>query len=199
MIDKDEAIVRNVLDGQTEAFAKLVDRHKERVFAVLMRLMADPDVAEELAHETFVRAYRGLPNFRGESSFGTWLVQIAIHLARDHVRQRQRNRFVSLDALLERDADDPQLADRRPHRDPLAEIGEKETMKRFHQALNELPANYREVFVLYHIEDMSYEDIAELTGDSVGSLKVRAHRARKLIKESLFPETKSVTARNVTD
>jgi RNA polymerase sigma-70 factor (ECF subfamily) len=71
--DPDEAIVRAVQDGQIEAFAGLVDRHKDRVYGMLMRLACDPQVAEELAHETFVRAYQGLHNFRGDSQFGTWL------------------------------------------------------------------------------------------------------------------------------
>lgn len=191
MTDRDSVIVRDVQDGRTEAFATLVDRHKETVYATLMRLTSDPQVAEELAQEAFVRAYRGLKGFRGEARFGTWLIQIAVHLARDHMRQRKRDRFVSLDAMLEQNADAPELADNRAWYDPLKEISERETRERFEQALRELPPDYREVFVLYHLQNMPYEDISAATGDSVGSLKVRAHRARKLIKEALFPETKS--------
>ena len=192
MTDGDTAVVREVQGGRKEAFATLVDRHKERVYATLMRLTGDPHVAEELAHEAFVRAYLGLSKFRGESRFGTWLVQIAVHLARDHIRRRQRDRFVSLDALLERNDDAAELADTRSDTDPLREVSEREMSERFTRALGELPPNYREVFVLYHMQNMSYEEISAATGDSVGSLKVRAHRARKLIKEALFPSESSV-------
>ena len=193
MLDNDMNIVRSVLEGQTEAFAILVDRHSERVYAVLMRLLADPQAAEELAQETFVRAFQGLANFRGESQFGTWLVQIAVNLARDHIKGRRRSRFESLDAVLERDPDHPMFVDSRSRSNPLSELYENEMIKQFEIALAELPPSYREVFVLHHLENMSYEDIAETTHDSVGSLKVRTHRARKLLKERLFPEAREMT------
>jgi RNA polymerase sigma-70 factor (ECF subfamily) len=201
IVDRDEAIVRAVLDGRTNSFAELVDRHKDSVYGTLMRLTGDPDVAEELAQETFVRAYRGLGKFRGESRFGTWLVQIAVNLARDRIRerQRQRGRVVSLDELLERDADSPVLAESRPQYDPLAEVSERDLLRRFEQSLQELPPGYREVFLLHHIQGLSYEDIAQMTGDSVGSLKVRTHRARKLLKEMLFGESEHAVPKNVMD
>ena len=184
----DEDIVRAVRNGRTEAFADLVDRHKDGVYGTLMRLTADTQLAEELAHETFVRAFRSLKNFRGESRFGTWLTRIAINLARDNVRERRRDRTVSLDAALERDPDSPAFAEQRPHGDPLSQADSSDMFGRFEGLLQELPPSYREAFVLHHVEDMPYEDIAVLTGDSVGSLKVRAHRARKLLRERLFPE-----------
>jgi RNA polymerase sigma-70 factor (ECF subfamily) len=189
MIDNDEAIVRAVQTGDTEAFAKLVDRHKERLFAVLVRLTGDAQAAEEMAHDTFVRAYRGLDRFRGEAAFGTWLIQIAVHLARDRVRERRRSRTVSLDALLEIDRDTPLLAETRPAYDPLAELSERDMTERFESALQELPPSYREAFLLRHIQEMPYEAMASATGDTVGSLKVRVHRARKILKEKLFPDT----------
>jgi len=195
--ENDEAIVCAVQDGQKEAFGRLVDRHKERVYAMLMRLTGDPQAAEELAHEAFVRSYRNLKNFRGKSRFSTWLTQIAINLARDHIRERQRSKAVSLEAILERDPDTLQFAERRSHYDPLAEVSARDMIEKFEIALRELPQNYREVFVLHHIQDVSYEDIAAATGDSVGSLKVRAHRARKLLKDKLFPEETSVTPEDI--
>jgi RNA polymerase sigma-70 factor (ECF subfamily) len=193
MIDNDTDIVRAVQGGQTGAYADLVSRHGERVYAVLMRLVADPQTAEELAQEAFVRAYRGLANFRGEARFGTWLVQIAVNLARDHIRERQRSRFESLDAALERDPDRAVFVDSRSQSNPLTDLYEKEMVKQFELALTELPPSYREVFILHHLENMSYEDIAEVTQDSIGSLKVRAHRARKLLKEKLFPDASEMT------
>ena len=199
MTDKDTTIIRAVQAGQTEAFAQLVDRHKERVYAMLMRLTGDPQTAEELAHDAFVRAYRGLEGFRGQSQFGTWIVQIAVNLARDRVRERQRSRTVSLDALLERDAGASIFTDTRSQYDPLAELGERDMIERLESALLELPANYREVFVLHHVQDMPYEEIAEITGDSIGSLKVRAHRARKLLKEAVFPDERSMAREDIAD
>jgi RNA polymerase sigma-70 factor, ECF subfamily len=197
--DSDEAIVRAVNSGDTEAFAHLVDRHKERVYATLVRLTGDRGAAEELAHETFVRAYRGLGRFRGEALFGTWVVQIAIHLARDRVRERQRSRTVSLDELIEREGDSLVFTETRAGYDPLAEMSKRDTAKRIDSALQDLPPDYREVFVLHHVEEIPYETIAEMTGDSVGSLKVRAHRARKLLKEKLFPDATTVMPEDVAE
>jgi RNA polymerase sigma-70 factor (ECF subfamily) len=197
MIDQDEKIVREVQTGRTEAFSHLVNRHKDKVYAILLRLVRDPDAAEELAQETFVRAWRGIGGFRGQALFGTWLVQIAIHLARDRMRERRRSRTVSLDELLDKTADDAMLADTRSRRDPLAEIDERDMVKRVESALGDLPPSYREVFVLHHIEDVPYEEIARLTGDSIGSLKVRAHRARKLLREAIFPGAQFVAPEDV--
>jgi RNA polymerase sigma-70 factor (ECF subfamily) len=199
MMENDTSIVRSVQEGQTEAFAALVDRHRERVYAVLMRLVADPQTAEELAQEAFVRAFQGLANFRGEARFGTWLIQIAVNLARDHIRGRQRSRFESLDAALDRDPDQPAFMDTRSQSNPLSELYENEMIKQFEIALAELPPSYREVFVLHHIENMSYEDIANTTCDSIGSLKVRAHRARKLMKERLFPDATEMAPEKLSD
>lgn len=199
MIDNDQTIVSAVQGGDREAFAALVNRHKDRVYGILLRLMADSLVAEELAHEAFVRAYRGLDGFRGQSQFGTWLVQIAVNLARDHIRARKRSNVVSLDALLERDADAAVLEDKRPQYDPLAEISEREMRKQFEAALQELPPGYREVFVLHHIQNIPYDEIQKITGDTVGSLKVRAHRARRILKEKLFPDAKRMTPEDIVE
>ena len=199
MKDSDETIVRAVTSGDTEAFADLVDRHKERVYATLVRLTADRDAAEELAHETFVRAFRGLARFRGDALFGTWIIQIAIHLARDRVRERRRSRTVSLDEILEREGDSFAFTETRAAYDPLAEMSERDTAKRIDEALQDLPPDYREVFVLHHVQEIPYETIAEMTGDSVGSLKVRAHRARKLLKEKLFPDATRMMPEDVAE
>jgi RNA polymerase sigma-70 factor (ECF subfamily) len=186
--DNDMSLVRTVQDGHADSFSELVDRHKDRVYGTLMRLTGDPQVAEELAHETFVRAYMGIGGFSGKAKFSTWLLQIAVNLTRDRLRERQRRRLVSLDELLEQDIDSPALAERRRQFDPLDQLDEHDLLERFERALEDLPPNYREVFVLHHMEGLSYEDIASTTGVSVGSLKVRSHRARKLLKEMLFPD-----------
>lgn len=201
IVDRDEITVRAVQNGDTESFGKLVRRHKDQVYGMLMRLTGDVQAAEELAQETFVRAFQGIGKFRGDSRFGTWLVQIAVHLARDRIRERQRlgRKVVSLDELLAHDADSPVLTEARPQYDPLAEVSERDLMRRFENSLQELPANYREVFLLHHIQGLSYDEIARITGDSVGSLKVRTHRARKLLKEMLFGESEQVAPNNVTD
>jgi len=186
VLDEDQAVVQAVQRGRTEAFRFLVDRHKGRLYSIIFKLVGDPDVAEELTQDSFVRAYTGLGGFRGEARFGTWLVQIGLHTVRDHVRRQRsvrRRGEVPLESLTGDGGEMPALAEDRPRSDPLTELGEKELRERVARALDRLPHEYREVIVLKHFEGWSYEEIAGMTGNSVGSLKVRAHRARRMLRE----------------
>ena len=188
MTDQDRDAVQAVKSGDNNAFRQLVDRHRDTVYGVLMTIVADPDIAEELAQETFVKAYTGISGFRAESGFGTWVVQIAIHSARDHQRRMSRlrqRRVVSLEELREARRQDLEPTDERRWADPRQRMESREDVSYVREALGELPPEYREVLVLKHFEDWSYEDIAEATGDTVGTLKVRAHRARRMLKDRL--------------
>ena len=188
MTDADTAIVRAVQAGDTEAYRVLVERHRGRLFGVLVRLLGRPQLAEELAHETFVKAFTALDGFRGDARFGTWLVQIGLHAARDHLRRSRRLRERGIVSLEDLRAAHPRLADppdtsRGAAPDEALEAEESAAQVR--RALDLLPDDYREVLVLKHLENWSYEQIAAATGDSVGTLKVRAHRARRLLKQHL--------------
>jgi RNA polymerase sigma-70 factor (ECF subfamily) len=188
-LNDDSAVVQAVRDGDTEAFRLLVERHQGRLIAVLFRLVGNRDLAEELAHETFVKAFKGLGSFEGRARFGTWLIQIGIHAARDHLRRTRKLRrqgIVSLDALREARATEADPEDPSWAANPMAALRNNETGDMIQTALGTLPADYREVLLLKHLEGWSYEDIAALTGDSIGTLKVRAHRARKLLKAELL-------------
>lgn len=179
----DQYIVRRVLEGDREAYRVLVERHQGKLLAILTRMVGDADQAEELAQESFVRAYEGLGGFRGEARFSTWLIQIGLHLARNHLRKRTRmGRLVSLEESPGRAESWP---DPRDSSRADAGVERHELGKRLERALTLLPDDYREVFVLKHVEDMGYEEIARITGDSVGSLKVRNHRARVLLRGHL--------------
>ena len=188
MPDSDGTVVEAVKAGDIDAYRLLLDRHQRELFGILIRLVGDPDVAEELAQDTFVKAYAGISGFRGESTFGTWLIQIGIHAARDHIRRTQRlrdRRVVSLEAYREAYGDSSDPPDTRAFSDPRSDVEGKEATALVRQALDQLAPEYREVLVLKHLENWPYDRIAEATGNSVGTLKVRAYRARRLLKESL--------------
>jgi RNA polymerase sigma-70 factor (ECF subfamily) len=188
VVDKDGAVVQAVIDGDTEAFRTLVERHKRRLYAVILKLVGDEDLTEELSQETFVKAFRAISDFRRDSSFGTWLVQIGIHTTRDRLRQakRQRDRgIISIDALRDTHGHSLELVDESRAADPGAEVEAREERALMRRALDELPDEYREVLVLKHFEGWRYQQIADLTGDSIGTLKVRAYRARQLLRERL--------------
>jgi RNA polymerase sigma-70 factor (ECF subfamily) len=184
--DEDAAVVEAVRSGDAEAFRTLVERHNRRLFGVILRLVGDRDQAEELAQETFVKAYRSLSDFRGEAAFGTWLVQIGIHAARDRLRGARRRRgIVSIEALRESRRPDLEPADRSPSSNPARAVEAAEQRELMRKALADLPPDYREVLVLKHFEEWPYEHIAEVTGDTVGTLKVRAFRARQMLRDRL--------------
>lgn len=185
MAEDDLAIVEAVKNGETEEFRTLVERHKRRLYAVILRLVGDPSVAEDLAQEAFVKAFRSLAAFRRESSFGTWLIQIGIHAARDRMRSARRRDLVSIDAMQETHRPRLELVDTSPSADPGFEVEAEEERSLMRAALASLPAEYREVLVLKHFEGWAYGDIAAVTGDSIGTLKVRAFRARQLLRERL--------------
>ncbi len=185
MAEDDLAIVEAVRNGETEEFRTLVERHERRLYAVILRLVGDPSLAEELAQESFVRAFRSLRGFRRESSFGTWLVQIGIHAARDRMRSQRRRPAVSIDAPSKAGRPRLELVDTSPAADPGFEVEAEERRRLMRTALASLPLEYREVLVLKHFEGWAYDEIASATGDSVGTLKVRAFRARQLLRERL--------------
>jgi RNA polymerase sigma-70 factor (ECF subfamily) len=132
-----------------------------------------------------VKAFRALKDFRGDSSFGTWLTQIGIHAARDRMRSARRRSMVSIDVPGEAHRPKLELVDTSPAADPGFEVEAEEERSLMRTALASLPPEYREVLVLKHFEGRAYGEIASVTGDSIGTLRVRAYRARQLLRERL--------------
>ena len=183
MHHEDARIVEAVRAGDKEAFRILVERHQDRVYGVLRRLTNNPDRAEELAQEAFMRAYQGLQSFRGDSQFGTWLVQIAVYAARDSHKRERRGQVISLEELQEKAGEAAGFRETRSGFDPLESLSERELVERLERAMENLPPAYREVFTLRVVEELEYNEIARITRDSVGTLKVRLHRARVLLRQ----------------
>jgi RNA polymerase sigma-70 factor (ECF subfamily) len=186
MNGEEDRLIAAVRSGEAEAFRHLVDMHRDMLYGTLVRLVSDRDLAEELAQETFVRAYSQLDTFRGEARFGTWLVQIGIHLARDHQRCCRRRRSTeSLEARVARLGDADVDLRGRPEDDPEHILARKEEQQRVLGALARLPARDRLVLVLKYYRGLSYTEIARLVGGTPSALKVRAHRARSQLRDDL--------------
>jgi RNA polymerase sigma-70 factor (ECF subfamily) len=183
MHGEDAQIVEAVRAGDTEAFRILVERHQDKVYGVLRRLTNDPDRAEELAQEAFMRAYQGIESFRGDSQFGTWLVQIAVFAARDFYKRERRAQVISLEEYQEKAGPAAERRETRSGFDPFENLSERELVERLERAMKSLPRAYLEVFTLRVVEELEYEEIAQITGDTVGSLKVRLHRTRIRLKQ----------------
>ena len=168
-------IIGRCLAGEREAFATLVDRYRSMAFTVAYRMVGDGDAANDLAQEGFIAAYRDLRSFRQDSRFSTWLCSIVVNKCRDHLRSGKK--MVPVDAV-------PDLR-AGAAADPERAAAIEQTEDRLQQALRELPPEYREVLVLKHVEGWSYEEIAGVLGLSAGALKVRAHRAREMLRTIL--------------
>jgi RNA polymerase sigma-70 factor (ECF subfamily) len=173
--DEDSELVQRASAGDRAAFEELYRRHRDRIYGLLWRLAGgDAALAEDLLQEAFVRAWRKLDSFRGDSRFATWLHRLSANVALTDRRTRVRKvgRETPLDDAIERVA--------TGERDvPAPEQMDLEA------AIAGLPERARAVLVLYDIEGYSHAEVAELTGMAIGSSKAQLHRARRLVREDL--------------
>jgi RNA polymerase sigma-70 factor (ECF subfamily) len=169
----EQRLVRAAQNGDLLAFERLYRDNERKVFGLCYRLSSDPALAEELTQEVFVRAWRKLGSFRGESAFSSWLYPLTVNVALSERRSRRRRdaRIVA--------TDDPASLERAP-RTPAPEAGFD-----LQKALAALPPGARAVFVLHDVEGRTHEEIAALLDLAVGTSKAQLFRARRLLREAL--------------
>lgn len=175
MMDEDK-IVQRARRGDAAAFEQLVTAYRDRVYRLALRLCGNEADADEAAQDAFLAAWKGLPNFRGESKFSTWLYQLVNHAAIDLLRREKRQ--VSAEDIDEVDAPD---AAPSPHR--LAERNEQRQAVR--EAVLALPEEQRQVVVLRFMEELSYEEIGAALHLPAGTVKSRLNRAKAALREIL--------------
>ncbi len=182
----DQALVMRVQQGDKKAFDLLVLKYQLRLSKLVSRFLRNQSDVPDVVQEAFIKAYRALPNFRGESAFYTWLYRIAINTAKNHlVAQSRKNPANSIDV---QDAEDYGASEwlkefASPEREALA----SELEATIHQAMGELPSDLREAITLREIEGLSYEDIAEVMDCPIGTVRSRIFRAREAIDSKLEP------------
>jgi len=180
--DADRRLVERVRGGDLRAFEALVRRYERFVFTLALRMLGDRDEADDVAQEIFLKAYTGLPSFRGASRFSTWLYAIASHHCLDSRASRTRRpvSFSSLQASGHASDDPPdpasRLADPAPRADELLE--RKEAALQVQAALAGLTDDHRLILILREIQGLSYDEIAESIGEELGTVRSRLHRAR---------------------
>jgi RNA polymerase sigma-70 factor (ECF subfamily) len=157
--------------GDRVAFAELVRRHQGKVRALLLRLCGDRSLADDLAQEVFLRAYRGLLGFEGRSSFGTWVYRISYNVYLNH-RTRTRS-YAALPEDYDARAAAPDDALSAPRADLRRDL---------QAAIGELPERYRAVIVLYYLQEVSYPEIAEILELPLGTVKTHLHRAKRMLR-----------------
>lgn len=181
----DLALVRRVQKGDKSAFDLLVRKYQHKVVKLVSRYMRDPADAEDVAQEAFIKAYRALPQFRGDSAFYTWLYRIAINTAKNALLSRDRNPVefdLDMQNIEESSAMQGRLADPETPESLLATEEIRETVSR---AIAALPEDLRTAIVLRELEGLSYEDIAAAMDCPVGTVRSRIYRAREAIDKCL--------------
>lgn len=178
--DADRACVLEVINGRPESFNAIVLRHQARVQRFLLRHTQQSDDAQDLAQETFVQAYLKLPAWRGDARFSTWLLGVALNLARNHANRspRLRHAHVELD-------DEIRGRDLVDTHDPCQALADSARHAAMQAAINALPAELREPLVLVAIEGLAYDETALLLGIPAGTLKSRLNRARRRLRATL--------------
>ncbi len=190
IVDVDAALVERVQRGDQRAFEMLVVKYQRRIERLIARMVRDVDLVEDIAQETFIRAYRALPNFRGESAFYTWLYRIGVNTAKKALLNLKRDPLVTEAALASVEEDEGasrvenELSDGET---PESVLASRQIAETVNQAIEALSDDLRQAITLREIEGLSYEEISELMNCPIGTVRSRIFRAREAIATRLRP------------
>lgn len=188
--DADAPLIARVKEGDVKAFEMLVVKYQRRIERLIGRMVRDVDLVPDIAQETFIRAYRAIPQFRGESAFYTWLYRIAVNTAKKFLMELKRDPLVTESARAARDEDDDssrvenELSDGET---PDAVLASKQIAAAVNFAIEALSDDLRQAITLREIEGLTYEEIAELMNCPIGTVRSRIFRAREAIASRLRP------------
>jgi RNA polymerase sigma-70 factor, ECF subfamily len=188
--DPDLLLVDRVKRGDVQAFEMLVVKYQRRVQRLIARMVRDPDRVEDVAQETFIRAYRALPQFRGDSAFYTWLYRIAVNTAKKTLMDMKRDPVVTESALASRGEPDETSSLENELSDvatPDAVLASREIAQAVNAAIEALPQDLRQAILLREVEGLAYEEIATMMNCPIGTVRSRIFRAREAIAQRLRP------------
>ena len=179
MADQENQLIKEAQRGDVDSFERLIESHRDRLFRLVLAISMNAEDAEDALQETLIQAYRALPGFRGDSSFGTWLYRIAVNRTRNWIRTQSRGsserigeKIVATGGASVGPAPDEEL------------IG-RERRREMRRALLKLPDHYRRAILLRHYLDMSYEEIADVLGIPIGTVRSRLAQAKQLLMKEL--------------
>ena len=183
--NRDNLLIEQCLKGQQSSFSELIDKYKNLVFNLAYRMTYNLQDAEDISQEVFIRVYKSLSNFNPRYKFSTWLYQMTLNLCRDRFRKGKIS-SVSLDAPFNKDDQkDLSLIIPDNQNNPEDIIMGVEQTNFINDLIAFLPLKYREVIVLRHLRDLSYDEMSKILNISIGSVKSRLFRARELLKNKL--------------
>ena len=190
--DSDAMLVERTVAGDQKAFELLVIKYQRRIQRLIGRMVRDVDLVEDIAQETFIRAYRALAQFRGEAQFYTWLYRIAVNTAKKALMELKRDPTVSENSFKsgqsdESDETSPLENELISSETPEAVLAGKEIAQMVNAAMEALPEELRQAITLREIEGLSYEEIAEVMNCPIGTVRSRIFRAREAISAKIKP------------
>mgnify|MGYP000123316038 FL=1 len=182
MDNQEQSWIQSARNGDQAAFGELVMKYQKRVYALTVRMCPTPELAEEAAQEAFLSAWQGLPFFRGDSAFSTWLYRLASNACVDLLRKEGRHQGPSLDD----EAVSAEVPDTRPTPEAAAE--QKELRAQIEAGLRTLSPEHREVLILREIQQLSYDEIADALSLDLGTVKSRISRGRRQLRNFLMEQ-----------
>jgi len=183
----EQELIRKAKQGDQSAFEQLVLAHQNRVFTLAFRMVNDREEAADLAQEAFLKAWQGLPNFQGESSFSTWLHRLTTNLCIDWLRRQTRRREIEPVASLD-DEERSWAEPADPGQDPQRQLERKELHRALARALQALPDHHRQVLVMRELSGLSYQEIGQALDLDMGTVKSRIARARLALRKLLLAD-----------
>lgn len=179
----DHAIMRRIQKDEFQAFEELVDRYKSRLVNLIYRMLGDQNEAEDLVQETFLRVWTHRQDYDFSYCLSTWVYTIALNLAKNELRKRRRFKFFNLSEMTEKGLELP---------DP--KMGPSALGHLLEGAIGKLPTKYKTAFLLRDVEQLPYEDVAQILGVPLGTVKSRVNRARSVLKNELKPKLEQTRA-----
>ncbi|OUR95599.1 RNA polymerase [Flavobacteriales bacterium 34_180_T64] len=184
--NNDQYYINQIIDGDTNAFSVLVDRYKDLVFTLAIRMLKNREEAEEVSQDTFIKAYKSLAKFKGDSKFSTWIYKVAYHTCLDRIKKNKRaQNVVAIDEFTERHIKTMDNA--------LNDMVQEEHEQTIQDCIALLPGDDSFLLTLYYFEELSLDEISKIVGITANNVKVKIFRSRKklatILKERLEPET----------
>ncbi|HOX85985.1 MAG TPA: sigma-70 family RNA polymerase sigma factor [bacterium] len=178
-------LIHAALNGDQQAYKEIVNRFYGKIFALVLRMVKNRQEAEDLTQETFIKAFNSLATFNSEYAFSTWLYKIAANTCIDHFRKKRLLTFPLDNPITMQDSEMQREYPDQQEPEPDNRLINKERTTIIEDAISSLPAKYRQVIILRHKRDKSYEEIAEELALPLGTVKVRIFRAREMLKKAL--------------
>lgn len=175
---EDKVLVDKILDGNKSAFSLLINKYEKMVGFMVSRMIIEDDDVKDICQEVFIKVFLNLEKFKFDSKLSTWIATIAYRLALNHLKKKKKISYS--------DINDEVIIDfTEAEKTPMQKLQENEKRAYIHKVVNSLPIQYRTVITLYHLNDFSYQEIAEITGMPDGTVKSYLFRARKILKDLL--------------